>query len=151
MHYDWIGNARAAYSLDLWELADQRIMTLEPIIAERLYNNQMEKKMQNEMETREYYNFIHQQYFEFSLMERIPLRHIRTRPLTKRSIISIYLKPPRCRVMAFCWATAWPTSSVQVTLNPEPYWTLSEDLSTLSGQADFILGYYRKHTIGFRL
>ena len=39
VHYDWIGNARAAYSLDLWELADQRIMTLEPIIPNRLYNN----------------------------------------------------------------------------------------------------------------
>ena len=39
VHYDWIGNARAAYSLDLWELADQRIMTLEPIVPSRLYNN----------------------------------------------------------------------------------------------------------------
>ena len=33
VHYDWIGRARAEYSLDLWELADQRIMTLGSLVS----------------------------------------------------------------------------------------------------------------------
>ena len=39
VHYDWIGGARAAYSLDLWELADQRIMTLGPLVPTSLCNS----------------------------------------------------------------------------------------------------------------
>ena len=39
VHYDWIGGARAAYSLDLWELADQRIMTLGPLVPAQLYGS----------------------------------------------------------------------------------------------------------------
>ena len=37
-YYDWIGKAREAYSLGIWELADQRIMSLESFIAGALYD-----------------------------------------------------------------------------------------------------------------
>ena len=48
VHYDWIGRARAQYSRDLWELAEQRIMTLGSLVSAGLYSSRDKLRFKTE-------------------------------------------------------------------------------------------------------